>query len=65
MTDETPGACPEREDTPRMTPLDLRHAARLIKKLPVDSRDARAKKLKRDAIGELLRLAERRSNRGE
>lgn len=65
MSTESPTACPVREDGPKLSALELRHAARMFRKLPVDSRDARGKQLKRDAIGELLRLAERRSTRGE
>jgi hypothetical protein len=65
MSTETPTPCPPREDSPKLSALDLRHAARMFRKLPMDSRDARGKQLKRDAIAELLRLAERRSARSE
>ena len=63
MSTESPGACPVRTDCARMTATDLKHAARMFRQLPVDARDKRGRQLKRDAIAELLRLAERRTAR--
>jgi hypothetical protein len=48
---------------PQMSALDLRHAARLFRQLPLDPRDERGQRLKSQAIAELLRLAQRRTRR--